>query len=981
MKKHIYFLFVLISSVCFGQANFTNLAGTWTYSQDFNTLVSSGNITWTDNSSILGIYAQRTGTGTTIVANEGSSSAGNLYSYGSVSNTDRAIGSIGSSNAAAGNYAVGVRLVNNTGGVLNSITVSYKGEQWRNSAAAAQTVAFSYLTSNSTLSSVTLQPNIALPTGYTAVTNLNFSSPVTGGTAGALNGDLPANQVVISYTINFTSPLSNGGEIVLRWHDPDHTGSDHGLSIDDLIVTAGVSTNPLISLSPTNITGLNYLENNGPSSGVSYSMSGINLTPDSGNITVTAPTNFEISTTNGGTYSDNLQISYTNGALGSTMVFVRLKAGLSVGNYGGTTTYVTNIGGGASANVSVSGAVTNGQACGNATDISVVQSGIPAQQTYTGSAEVTVSGTISAVFGVNKFYVQDATGGIAIFFTNVVTTNGLVVGDIVRLTGTPVRFNGEAQLNTLTCISKISSGNQANQVIFDSNNPPSGVTLNDFLTQNEGSFIKIVSANIQSSGTFVASTNYTIIACNNQGGTEIRVDASATNLIGSAIPTVTQDIVGVIGRFINATGTDKFQVFPRQSSDLANSATPCTITGGCGITTFTGDAAKLDVFNWNIEWLGHPSNGPSQSGTNDATQIANAREIIKNANADVYALQEICQYNVSNPSDNTTAFGKLLEALNTEYGANSFSGECSSAFSNSVSDPNPQRVCIIYKNSVVEKIYSKPMFENFTPATYPPTGTPSQFWASGRKPFKFLAKITINNQIDTVLFVNIHAKSGSDITSYNRRKFDVQAMYDTLQAEFTNRRVIVLGDINDDVDRSIASGQISSYVPFLYVNPAETSIDGARPSPFWNAISKSLSDANCASTASYSDFIDHQIISNEFYNNVTSGKLKYSLASVSSFRPVITNYASTTSDHYATVSRYEFVNLCPQSLTLIDPTDSYSSGTQTKQASSTNGVINASNKISGTANVTYQAKVIQLNAGFIANAGTVFKAEIGGCSN
>ncbi len=66
-----------------------------TITQDFNTLISSGSATWTNNSTLTGWYHARTGTGTTIVANDGSSNAGNLYSYGTGTNTERALGSIG----------------------------------------------------------------------------------------------------------------------------------------------------------------------------------------------------------------------------------------------------------------------------------------------------------------------------------------------------------------------------------------------------------------------------------------------------------------------------------------------------------------------------------------------------------------------------------------------------------------------------------------------------------------------------------------------------------------------------------------------------------------------------------------------------------------------------------------------------------------------------------------------------------------------
>ncbi|WP_435355088.1 reprolysin-like metallopeptidase [Emticicia sp. SJ17W-69] len=74
-------------------------------------------------------------------------------------------------------------------------------------------------------------------------------------------------------------------------------------------------------------------------------------------------------------------------------------------------------------------------------------------------------------------------------------------------------------------------------------------------------------------------------------------------------------------------------------------------------------------------------------------------------------------------------------------------------------------------------------------------------------------------------------------------------------------------------------------------------------------------------------------------------------------------------------------NPCSTLLTLINPTDNISTGNITKQASATNGTITATNFVTGAGTrATYQAKKIQLNAGFKADNGTVFKAEIGGCN-
>ncbi len=202
------------------------------YTQDFDTLPASGSATWTNNSTIPGWFHARTGTGTTIVANDGSSNAGNLYSYGTGTATDRALGSLGSGNAAIGNMFWGVRLQNNSGSTITTLNVSYTGEQWRNSAAAAQTIAFSYLVGSPAVTGSLAE----FQTAGVPVTSLDFTGPITGGAAGALNGNSAANRTAISFSITGLT-IPNGTEVMLRWSDPDHTGSDHGLAIDDLSVT------------------------------------------------------------------------------------------------------------------------------------------------------------------------------------------------------------------------------------------------------------------------------------------------------------------------------------------------------------------------------------------------------------------------------------------------------------------------------------------------------------------------------------------------------------------------------------------------------------------------------------------------------------------------------------------------------------------------------------------------------------------------
>jgi endonuclease I len=81
------------------------ISGPGRYVQNFDTLPSSGTNPWSNNVTLPGWLAQRTGTGTTIVADAGASTGGNLYIYGGTIAPERALGSIGSGNAAAGNFA------------------------------------------------------------------------------------------------------------------------------------------------------------------------------------------------------------------------------------------------------------------------------------------------------------------------------------------------------------------------------------------------------------------------------------------------------------------------------------------------------------------------------------------------------------------------------------------------------------------------------------------------------------------------------------------------------------------------------------------------------------------------------------------------------------------------------------------------------------------------------------------------------------
>ncbi|MDP2366167.1 MAG: hypothetical protein Q8M94_20640, partial [Ignavibacteria bacterium] len=114
-----------------------------------------------------------------------------------------------------------------------------------------------------------------------------------------------------------------------------------GTSWADVLPLAG---SPIIVVSPATLSGFSYLPGGGPSTSQSYDLSGSDLTPSSGNISVSGSTNYEVSLNNS-SFSSGFNVGYTGGVLATTPIYVRLKAGLPGGIYNGEN--ITNAGGGA----------------------------------------------------------------------------------------------------------------------------------------------------------------------------------------------------------------------------------------------------------------------------------------------------------------------------------------------------------------------------------------------------------------------------------------------------------------------------------------------------------------------------------------------------------------------------------------------------------------------------------------------------------
>ena len=212
--------------------------------------------TW-KNDSYLGWFVQSSSTGgnngqTSYTTSNGSSTATGLFNFGTTSANDRALGAVPDS--GSGTVAYGLLIRNDSGSTKSTMTISYRGEQWRNSGAGAQTIAFSYAISavqNDTHVNNgypnyigKLDPSIATGDGGDGGLNWvagpvgsTFTSPQTGGSATALDGNAAANSATTSFTLSGLDLPANNF-IFLRWRDIDDASvNDHGLAIDNVCVT------------------------------------------------------------------------------------------------------------------------------------------------------------------------------------------------------------------------------------------------------------------------------------------------------------------------------------------------------------------------------------------------------------------------------------------------------------------------------------------------------------------------------------------------------------------------------------------------------------------------------------------------------------------------------------------------------------------------------------------------------------------------
>lgn len=309
----------------------------------------------------------------------------------------------------------------------------------------------------------------------------------------------------------------------------------------------------------------------------------------------------------------------------------------------------------------------------------------------------------------------------------------------------------------------------------------------------------------------------------------------------------------------------------------------------------------LEVVNYNIEWFGSTQAGLGPADKN--LQEANIKTILGSIKADLFGLLEVVD------------IARLQRIVNSMPGYSMYVSDFGS-YADNAQDPDypgAQKLAFVYKTAMFQNVKISDLLRCSQAQACPDFN----YWSSGRFPYLLDADVILNGVTKHITFVLIHAKANTSPTleAYSRRKNGADDLKAVLDANYPGKNFIVLGDYNDDLDKTITAGivpPITSYSSFM-----------SDPSNYF-PLTLPLSLAGKKSTVSYNDMIDQVIVSkgmNTYYINGTAEVL-------SSVAGLVANYGNTTTDHYPILTRYAFGNVPPTINVVADQTLCYSNNTQ-----------------------------------------------------
>ena len=327
------------------------------------------------------------------------------------------------------------------------------------------------------------------------------------------------------------------------------------------------STDGYLSVSPTSLTGFTATSGASASNPQSVAVIGSNL---QANLTVTAPTGFEVCSTSGGTYNSTLTLTPSNGSIRAN-VYVRLSSGVSAGNYSGNMTLTS---GTTSATVSLSGTVAQGT--GTSYNI-------------TATANPTAGGTIT---GAGTYYQNGTCTLVATANTGYTFTNWTKNGSVVSTNSTySFTVNGDA-----TYVANFTLNSYQ---VTATANPAVGGTIS-----GAGSYDYGTTASL----TATASEGYTFTNWT-KNGVSVSTNATYSFTVTQATALVANFTINSYDVTATANPTDGGSVTVGSSTDRDDLVSDFE-NGWQGWTAFKGTTGTSS-HNWmhNTEYVAYDSNG------------------------------------------------------------------------------------------------------------------------------------------------------------------------------------------------------------------------------------------------------------------------------------------------------------------------------------------------------------------------------------
>ncbi|MFT3683023.1 MAG: sugar-binding protein [Ferruginibacter sp.] len=339
------------------------------------------------------------------------------------------------------------------------------------------------------------------------------------------------------------------------------TGTSHNYYLTSPAINSQALVGPEVQTSGT-LSAFGNIVTGGISSSQSYTVSGTNLTSD---ITVTAPSNFLVSTTNGSGYAASLNLTPVSGTVSSTTIYVVFSPSAANGANSGNIT-----------NTATSATTQNIAVSGNAIAAEPVGAGTITFGTQSGTS---LPLNITAGGGTNRIIVIRQGSAVSFTPADAAAISGTVSSDFSAATdqgsGNKIVYNGTGSGNSLVTVTNLTKGQTYYFAVYEynvgtgtsQNYLTTGVAASNYLMLNPTITVGSVTAfSNQVTGTNSVSKSYSV------SGSQLLSNITITAPTGFGVSTDNNTFSSSVSLTAVANTVSSTTVYVRFSPSSANGA-------------------------------------------------------------------------------------------------------------------------------------------------------------------------------------------------------------------------------------------------------------------------------------------------------------------------------------------------------------------------------------------------------------------------